>query len=204
MPLSEIELLKQVRSKIGSRPRSFDEAMLKLIRPKKPSWMLFSFFEKLREQYKQFDHLLTHGSLTWGQIVQANTLLFEPGKIDSPCDVLYPLKPANGDNEALSDMAASLFELKATWKQQGDPELRRFGKTLANETTRRLGETIHPAVTGGRDVRHSAMMVVRKHLPTGYLADGFFPLLIDPRVTGAVTIVPKAFWPDELVALWMS
>jgi hypothetical protein len=42
----------------------------------------------------------------------------------------------------------------------------------------------------------------RKHLPKGFLSGSYFPIWIDPRPTGAVVMVPAAYWPASLTMEW--
>ena len=46
------------------------------------------------------------------------------------------------------------------------------------------------------------LLMPRKHLPKGYLSGTYFPIWMDPQQTGAVVMVPAAYWPATLTMAW--
>lgn len=184
------------RTAIGGPPRQMLEPPMA-----PPPWMHKVPSDALWEIYRRQEWVYTQGIVVWGHIVQANSQLFSPGQTDCPASVLYSTDLwFDGQPEALGAIAEQLFAVKG--KRHPDPGMAEFSRMLANEVDRAPRLPVPPALTGGRPVFHTSVMVVRGHLPRGYLTHSLFPLLIEPRHTFAAIILPSRFWPPELLRLW--
>lgn len=198
--ISPATLLFQVRQLMGNPPRRIGLWKSWRLRPKRPSWL--SRDDDLQEVFRQSGRLLQEGTVVWGALVQANNLLFSPGLKDHPAMAVYS-RDSVFDHQVqdLQTLSSQIFELKGT-----DPEdqaLAAIAAEVTNELSRKMRVEIPKALTNGSDVVSNTIMVFRKHLPTRYLARGFFPLLIHPD-TPAALIVPCCFWPPQLVQFWTS
>ena len=66
-----------------------------------------------------------------------------------------------------------------------------------------FGRGVPTLLSGGRRVYRSSLMVHRDHLPDGMLHPMRVPLLVERRLEAPTAMtVPKAFWPDALLARW--
>jgi hypothetical protein len=163
--------------------------------------------DELWRLFNERDLLLRTGRVVWGNITQANVLMFQRGWLDCPAGVLYSYDPFfDSRPEVLHHTASSLFGLKGTIPD--DEELREFAATLTDEMSRPFDQKLPRRLAGGIETIHSAIMVHRRHLPSGrfhrgYLAQGMFPLIISDE-TPTTMILPSHFWPKSLIQLWRS
>jgi hypothetical protein len=193
-------LLQQVREKLGPPPRRFRWRQWFYLRASPPAWVSGDAF--FRQFYRRMAALRRDGAVVWGALVQANSLLFAPGADDCPASVLYSTHPwYEGQPGDLVELAGSLYDVKAT--AQDDPLLREFSRVLEDELDRAPGLQVPHALTDGRDVFHTSVMVIRKHLPGRLLRGSLFPLLVDPQ-RHLVQIVPSHYWPEALVTYWLT
>jgi hypothetical protein len=101
----------------------------------------------------------------------------------------------------LREVAHRLFELKNT--EPDDPELKRIAEVLTDERVRGLPKPVPKRFTDGRDLWMATLFCVRKHLPGRVLHSSWVPLRTYRR-TPIVMIVPKRFWPTELMTRWFA
>ena len=158
--------------------------------------------DKLRRVVLDQDLLRDHGCVVWGALVQANSMLFaHRNRQTLPANVIYSPDPYFDNNvEALRDLAHVLFELKG--KRAASRELWKFARAITNEMLRAMRLPQPRSLTENREVYFTTCLIQPSHLPAGYLASGFFPLLICPDKTDAVMILPCAYWPAELYDAW--
>ncbi|WP_211280276.1 hypothetical protein [Streptomyces lushanensis] len=189
-------VIGQCRLSLGSAPRSFSWIdRRRYLRIPEPRWMRPNANDPLREILREQDSLLREGRLVWGALVQANTLLFQPGKDDHPAEVVYSPDAADFDNNPvrLLDIARSLYSLKGT--EQSDPELMAFSEHLANEMERGMRMPLPHKLTAGATVYNTAVLISRRHLPDGVLHSSVFPLIIHPEKTAMTMMLPSRYWP---------
>jgi transcription elongation factor Elf1 len=193
-------LLNACRTRIGAPPREFppeDSSHLK-IWPWNPSlWM----FDSLLWIYCRQRIVYKSGQVVWGHIVQANDALFTKGRIDQPAQIVYSFdRYFDTAVDELGGIAESVFDLKETRPRQ--PELRKLAAHVTNETGRTWKYPLPRQMTGGREVLLTTVMVPRKHLPDGYLAASFFPLLACETQTRMTLILSHHYWPHPLRQIW--
>ncbi|MEM9162642.1 MAG: hypothetical protein AAGC54_06180 [Cyanobacteria bacterium P01_F01_bin.4] len=139
-------------------------------------------------------------------MVQANNQLFEPGKENLPANLVYSPDPWFDHNlSALARLARDLFELKnKTLTHPETEELKVFAEAITSEVRGLLNVEIPHHITWDKQVYFTSLVSHRKHLPTGYLKLGWFPLLVAPNKTPAVMVVPERYWSANLKALWLG
>jgi hypothetical protein len=192
------ELLEEVRTNLGTPPRSLGFFNRRRLRVRPPKWMRRR--DELREIYRDQAQLLEEGTVVWGATVQANNALFSPGEGDSPAMVVYAADQTFDQSpERLIEIATRMFQLKDTTPE--DPRERRVAELVSDEMGRQMGWLLPKHFADGRKVYAATYMVFRQHLPDGYLESRWLPLLIHPD-TDSVMIVPSVYWPDALVGLW--
>lgn len=196
------DVINSARDSLGPAPRSLGFFEWLGLKAWAPQWLWFSN-DRLAEVYANQRDLLEKGRVVWGHIVQANSLLFEPGSEDCPAAALYsPSRALDDEVGLLGEIAHGLYELKETVPD--DPELQIFARTLTSEVETLMKVKVPPKLTEGHDVYYTCIMVPRKHLPNGFLTQRFFPLLIAPALTQATMILPARYWPPDLVQHWCA
>lgn len=146
--------------------------------------------------------LLTGGEVVWGHLVQANQMLFDPNNLTTcPANVIYSTDPFfDGRVSLLSGMARGLFAQKGSTK--ADREMQKFVDIITDEYVRVLRKEMPHSYTGERSVSFATCLIDPAHLPFGYLSRSSFPVIIKPKVTEIMMILPSRFWPEELVHQW--
>lgn len=160
----------------------------------------FRFNRQLRSQRP----LIERGRVVWGAIVQANSVLFEPRGSSAclPADAMYcDDESLDAHPGSLVSYAHELFELKG---EATTPEMQKFSRKLANETSGDVKLTIPTGFTEGHPCYLATILIARKHLPGNHLADGLFPMLILPEETKASMILPRDYWDDRLKEFWLE
>jgi hypothetical protein len=164
-----------------------------------PWWCRLSL-DELMLIYRDQRLLREDGLVVWGAIVQANNFLYGPGRYDCPATVIYsPDLDWSDWLWPLTELAKELYALKGYASY--DPAEREYGQMLADEKDRAMGICVPQWIAQGVDVRSTTVMVHRKHLPAGYLARSYFPLLMHAKSKAAL-LLPARYWSDELLADW--
>jgi hypothetical protein len=191
------DLIHRLRSTFANRQKSLNPLTLGSVRAPCPAWMPAN--EALREILNRQDLLLTQGRIVWAALIQANKLMFSPGKDDCPALLLYSHDPYfDARPHELRSMASSVFKLKNT--APANPEEKAVADLITDEMDRSMGWKLPDAVTD-KDACTATFLVFRKHIPNGVLSAGSFPILTHPS-TPATMVLPFEFWPIELIVLW--
>lgn len=167
---------------------------------KRPDWCteeeaLWQLFENKQDVFK-------YGNIVWGHIVQANTLLFEPGEDDCPASVLFCPDPKQVIHfETLQSAAQRMFQLKNT--TPSDPELLKIAQALTNEVTRTFGVKVPQQFSDGFSLYQASTFIARKHLPNGVLSRPLFPLLVNSKSPFYCFPLPSQYWSNSLVEDWI-
>ena len=193
--------IDQVRELMGPIPRSFDRGLESYLQIEPPPWLKKHPDPDLQLGYTWQTRIRAEGKVVWGAYVQANSNLFKPGPMDHGASVIFSEDPYFDSHPGeLLEAAKELFSLKGT--DQADPDSAAFARMLTIEMSRAMLLKVPSRYTCGRKAFHSTLMVPRKHLPKGYLSGNLFPIWIDPQGTGALLLVPAAYWPASLIASW--
>jgi hypothetical protein len=193
--------IEAARQSFGAPPRTFSPEVRKRLLPAPPFWMRLSPGERLWTVFREREQLVTRGKVVWGALVQANELLFRPGPNDCPANAIFsPDNDYDGEPLELGRLGHELFALKGT--RPDDPVLRKVAADITNEMQRSFNFRIPDAMTGGREVYFTTIMVHRRHLPGRVLTQGFFPMVVDPGQTEATMILPSDYWPPQMLAFW--
>lgn len=163
-----------------------------------PQWVTTG--EDLQQFFLQYQQLWAGGRVVWAHLVQANTLLFEPGPLSAPGELVYDPTGRSGPL-SLGTVARAVGALKGAQPQ--NLALRRIADHLTNEYTRAFAMAIPPSIAPGI-VLLSTTYFHRPHLPGGMLRGPFFPILINDRLPGMVMVLPERWWPQRLRSEWLS
>ena len=193
--------LQQCRQNFGAPPRSFRFWDWPYLHMRRMPWMRLHPHDWLATVYRRQRQLRRDGRVVWGVVVQANVRAFEPGPSDWPASVIFSPEPSFDDSvDELITLAHGLYDVKG--ESVADPQLQEFSRVLADEVDRAPGLQVPLSLTRGRKVYHTAIMVVRKHLPGGCLTNNYFPLVVDPADWKAAMILPSRYWSDGVLQDW--
>jgi hypothetical protein len=192
-------LIQACRERIGDPPRTFSRAERETFHIPRPEWL-----EKrdglgsiLREQEKLRDN----GQVRWGAISMANFQLWAPGCTTCPGLIAFSLDTSFDDRPfELREIATAVFDLRD--EEQEDPELAELRHFVVDELARPSCFPVPESLTGQPGLCISSILLERTHLPFGYLAAPVFPILVNPEVSKQVVLLPAAYWPEELMALY--
>jgi hypothetical protein len=194
------EIIRNIRVRLGEPKRQFAAKELKYLRVTAPAWCKPG--NDLAPIYRDQDLLMSEGTVVWGALVQANTLLFRPGPHDSPGIVIHTTEPhLHDDLVRLSAVAKKLFALKDGGGKTSAEKA--FGSKLADDLASFLAEAVPKTLGGESPILANTAMFHRKHLPNGILSCGFFPLFIHPTTT-AIFVVPARYWDNNLLDVWVN
>ena len=150
---------------------------------------------------RQHDALFVEGRVTWAAIVMANTGLFTPSKRDLPAGVIYSLEGAfDDDPSTLRKIAERLWFLQG--KNPSDPRLVEIARAVSDHTARETNVIVPPHVARGHPLQYETLYIQRHRLPTKYLADHVFPVIVNPRRPTHVMVLPLEYWSPTIVARW--
>ncbi|HET8746474.1 MAG TPA: hypothetical protein VFM98_12775 [Ramlibacter sp.] len=183
--------LQEAISRCGARDRAALE-----IQP--PAWAqndpLASFFAAV-------PHVLRHGRVAWGAVIQANQALLAPeAPGGAPGEVVYD-PTGRAPAAALDDVAQALLALKGQAFE--DPALAGVSKYLADENTRAFGLDVPPAISP-YPLKIATTYFDRGYLPARVLAHRTFPVVLSPVQPGIVLFLPAVLWPAVLLQGWRS
>jgi hypothetical protein len=196
--LSQIEI---VRDLLGPHPRTFEPEIRQYLEAEPPAWLKRSPKDEMNDPFRNRETILRDGRVVWAAIVQANNQIFKRGSVDVGASVVFSEDPWFDERpQELRRIAADLYQLKGT--DQNDPDVSAIARMLTSELMRGVKMPVPARFTTQRRVFHSPIMLVRKHLPKGFLADQIFPALVDAEGKGQLILVPAAFWPASLLHEW--
>jgi len=162
----------------------------------KPSWMLTVKDDRFESTYRDQRILIKEGRIAFACIVQANTLLFKPGKHNCPAAMIFSEDTFFEEHpNKLGDIASQLFTIKGATCD--DEELQMFSDILADEKVTLFNYKVPEKLAYGKKVFFTSFMVHREHLPEGYIDFSYFPALICPEKTEASIILPSRYWAYE-------
>ncbi len=166
-----------------------------------PADWLLGFGEVIKPPFNVLfeaqDVLFAEGNAVWGTIVQANGDLFSPGPEDLPAVVIYSLdEKIDSDPELIKRVARGLFSLKG---RQTSPDLQEFSDRLKSERTNRWKIPVPLRISNNIQCFYTSALIVRNHLPRGYLYSNLFPFLVCPAKTNVGTILPSRYWSEKFL-----
>jgi iron-sulfur cluster assembly accessory protein len=192
-------VIREVARRVGDPPRRMSLSGRRDDRSAPPpTWLRPD--DLISRIYAHQDQILRDGVVRWAAVVHANSTLFRPLPVASGAQVVYAREPGV-PLSALREVARRAYALKGT--QPADPQLRRLADMLTDEMERALDWPIPKALTGGRDVVTTIVMLPREQMPGGLLGLTVFPVLADPATSMAV-LVPCEYWPDTFRNEWKS
>ena len=173
-----------------------------------PDWLedgqeLSESSELLKKLYDS-PEILKIGQLVYGCLVQSNGQLMDDYQIGEsialPADVIYSLDPYY--DEKTFELVAIMNKVYSYKDSHIFPsELETIKEYFSNSGNVVYNLKLPDIVTGGREVYITTFMVQRNHIPLMKISGRIIPLLANPEKCDTVTIVPKRYWPLEMIYL---
>lgn len=200
-------LLHQCRINLGPAPREVSRAERNYFNIGLSFFMrslLFLTGDKLQVILRAQTILRDQGRVVWGALLQANQRLFDPANRRTlPANLLYSPDSYFDENlPTLQELASEINQLKDT--MPGNAQLKQLVLALSNKTLRTMRLRIPGAMCQAKEVFFTTCLIHPPHLPSGYLAASFFPIVICPERTEAVMILPSHYWPEAMCKLWLN
>jgi hypothetical protein len=198
---AEVSIIRACREHFGLAPRACNPADRIALDPALNQAFVESNDDLLQILHDQ-DLLLARGHVVWGQLVQANQILFEPtNRMTCPANAIYSTDPFfDGRLALLTRMARGLFAQKGF--RRVDRELKEFVAAVTDEMARVLRREMPGSYTGGRSVCFATCFIQPTHLPCYYLNRPSFPIIVNPEETPAMMLLPSRYWPPALISHW--
>jgi hypothetical protein len=200
--------LNQVRSKLGSPPRSLGWFKPSPFAFPEPPWMgsAKDADEPMKEVVRGQKSLWKHGVIVWGHVVRANARLYESGTDDCPATLIFSATAS--DEEALCELPSYVKKLhdlsesvspEPAWTQRE----KEWWEDLRNDLSYHRGFRLPLEwQTQSQDYKGSSLLIHREHLPDGLIKSRLLPILVDPMACIA-QIVPYKEWPQGMIE-WLQ
>ncbi len=178
----EVDIIDACRERFGPPPRSLHATDAKACRLELPS-QLEDLFAQTNDPMLRIlvdqSLLRDRGQVVWGHLVQANQMLFDPNNTKPlPANVVYSLDAYfDGRVGLLEKIGYGLFSHKGSVPD--DRELQEFVRVITDERERIMRRELPRSYCNGRSVYFTTCFIVPEHLPSGYLAETEFPMLVD-------------------------
>jgi len=174
---------------------------LTYFRVAKPSWIKEYPTDKIMVLFQNMRTLFRDGIVVWGQVIQANSHIFEDGIYNVVGELVYSLDESiRTKPEYLQEVASALGELKGTLPD--NPELKPIADYLTDERIRVFGLRVPTTISPAAQCRISSTYFVRHHLPTRRLSNTLMPIVVNPREPFVAMPLPGRYWPKSLVEWW--
>lgn len=168
----------------------------------RPDW-LADGTDRLRELFAAMPRLWREGIVVWGHLIQANYVLFAPGELDCPGELVIALdRDPHIDPIMLQSIARLIGDLKH--RKPVDPQLAPISHYLADERTRVFGAEVPKSIRGPFRCCISTTFFVRRHLPQSRIGLGLMPVVVLPAPPHYAMMLPWRFWPKALTSFWIA
>ena len=147
--------------------------------------------------------LFRRGTVVPACFVRAHDNMKRVAPADVPGDVVWSFDPRlAADLDDLSSIAEDLED--SVEYGSGDEDEEALAQSLRAGTVRLHAKELPPSLSGEFEVLISSVLLVRNHVPGGFLADRHVPLLVAPGEARTAMVLPARYWPDELVREWQA
>lgn len=187
--------------RFGRSPRWLLRDRFSYLRIPRPPFLQHFPSDKIGLVFQHSRRVFTRGTVVWGRIIQANSLMFEDGVDDCPGELVYSLEDADvADTSHLQYVAEKLYALKGTTPK--DVESARVADYLTKETVRVFGLPVPKSISPRVRCRISTTFFVRKHLPNRRLSGLILPVVVNPQPPHVALPLPAKYWCPDLVRQW--
>jgi hypothetical protein len=199
-----MSLLDKTRALFALKKTEYEKSSHNDLSLTPPSWFEASDEPRFEPLFRDEPLLYTEGKIVEAHLVQANSMLFEPGDFEAcPAVIVFSDDPYFEQHpDELAKVGHALYAYKNS--EVDIPELRPFVAQITDERATYWSRELPHQITQGRRVYFSVILVFRKHLPSGILMASRFPILIAPEHTPATMVLPCQFWDDEYCTNWKA
>ncbi len=174
-----------------------------LLRVPQSLWMQHNTEDQINDYFRDLPRLFSHGRIAWGAVIMANPALFEAGRGNHPAAIVFcPTGAEEVSPKYLSYLARLLYSLAGT--EPVDKELIQLARHLTDQMSRIYGVPVPIKFSPIAECFVSTTLIVRRHLPNGFLSGSCLPFLVNDRAPSTLTILPSFFWPDWLKEQWKA
>lgn len=167
----------------------------------KPAWLLKSPSDRISQLFDASPAVFEEGVVTWGSVVQANSLLFKAGPSSCPADIVHPTSvESNVDPEQLREVAILLFNLKET--KPDDPAQAEIAEHLTNEKTRLFAIEVPKGLNRGVSTGLNTTFFTRAYMPNAILRKTMTPIIVLQGRPMFALPLPARFWSPNLLKWW--
>lgn len=173
---------------------------IRKIDAKKPNWLIGND-NVLNEIYDNPMKLLKDSNINYGCILQGNTLLFDKNdKRDCPATfITSDSEYINNNPEILCSLADDIYQYKNTDLEEVPQYLKNIVACIQDEHDfRRYKNEIQFEDGNIATVYIITLMVIRKHLPEGYLDKRTYPLITNFESSDTCIILPYKYWTGKV------
>lgn len=160
----------------------------------RPQWM---DQDELSILYEEQEQLFMEGSIHYGCIVQANTILFQgfPHK-NCPANLIYSTDSiVDADPKIIEQIANELYSYKGMKSSKIPKEYRKIVRVIKDELSREAFVQNFKLPDGRWITIHFlSIMVFRKHLPKRRLIGSLVPVIVEPSKFKSAMILPRKYW----------
>ncbi len=197
-----LDQLQACIENFGPAPRTFSMwDRLKYLPLPKPPWLRSHGDDRLQILFDYAEEVFRDGVVVWGYMVQANVLMFRPGRDNCGGLIVYSLdNPQTVAPAELQRVARALYSLKDTKPE--DPDVARVAAMITGERARVYGYPVPSSLSPTTCCKISSTFFVRKHLPDRKLTAPLFPIVVNPEVPHVAIPLPAKYWPEALIEWW--
>lgn len=136
--------------------------------------------------------VIAKGKIYYGMVVKANSRLFEKKfkRLAEGAVLVY------STDEFFERNPLQLQKIIRNLYDRGDPAVR---KILADDYNFFTNYLVDPALTDGRTVYLTTVVVYRLHLPEGCFSDSLVPLLAAPEQSPSSFLADAKYWTKKLI-----
>ncbi len=192
--------------------QNFSQNKKKMSLPEPPFWMKYS--DKMADAYRYGDEIIRDGNVYYGNIVQANMLLFDKAPLKerlqrgsgNPAAMIYSCDPyANQDPFYLQGLARYIYSFKDDLSVPVPAGLEEIVALVRDEYSRSdLHFSIETKEIGRIDASFIAIMIIRSFLPKGYLISNILPIIVAPEYPADVILLPMNYWTKDFKKAWIE
>lgn len=189
------------KEELAQMQTRYDRFRLPFLSLSRPKWLRDG--NSMAAIYEEKEKLLRQGKLCYAQIVQANTLLFQPTPdVDCPANIIYSADPRVAENpDILQELATLLFSYKNKNPDSVPTQWQEIARVITDEYD--YADYQFDIDWEGQRItfRFMPIMVFRKLIPKRMLCGGLLPILTSSNCR-SVLILPKQYWTKSFTRAW--
>ena len=136
-------------------------------------------------------------------VAEADPTLMQPGKAMGEASIVYSTDEVFDQMPSLlADVAVAVTSIRENTNL--DTTYRILVDCMDGKTNYRLNLPVPKDIAHDKEVFLTTVYVNPIHLPIPMLYRGFFPILICPKKTAHVMVLPSHYWSKEMLECWLE